>query len=63
MKIIRHSKISIKQLIAKFKKLQADQEKKAQKAQFMSIVKKVAKLEKEGDEKIVVLRESTAIQG
>ena len=49
-------KMSIKQLIAKFKELLTDKE---EKAQFMNIVKVVAKLVQEGDEKIVVLREAT----
>ena len=53
VEVIRDSpKMSIKQLIAKFKEFLKTKE---QKAQFMNIVKVVAKLVQEGDEKIVVL--------
>ena len=48
-------KMSIKQLISKFKEFLKDA---PSKAQFMGIVKVVARMEQEGDDKIVKLRES-----
>jgi len=54
--IHRSPRMTIKQLIDKFKEFLKD---KDAKAKFMAIIKEVAKLVNEGDEKVVVLRATT----
>ena len=54
--IHEHGKLTLKELVGKFKALLTE---KAEKAEFMAIVKKVAKLTNADGEKFVSLNDST----